>query len=115
MALFTTVLYQSNSGQQYKLRLQTARAAEAGTPPAPGVAGRGSVRVGKSNREFGIRPRGVLMSRTIGTGNDASKKYSFLPVLTQSEWEDTDFATGVTKTINSVVWTIVKSIEESAA
>jgi len=114
MALYTTTLYESNGGLQYSIRLLAARAAEAGTPPAAGVRARGSVRVGKTNREFGIRPRGVLMSRIVGTGNDASKKYSFLPVLTQADWEDADFQPGIDKTIGAVTWTIVKSLEEDA-
>lgn len=112
MVANAVVKYESNSGQIYQLSLNPDRAAAAGTEPTGGVTSDIKAKVSKSNREFGIRPRGVRLSRVVGTAPDTFRKYSFLPVLTPVAFATADFQLGATITIGGVVWTVVVRIGE---
>lgn len=103
-------LYESDQGAFHSILLEPNTLAAAGTPPTPGTGVTVSnikAKITKGNREFGIRPRGVLLSRTIGTAPDTFKKYKFLPVLTASDFNAPGFAIGGSITIDGVVWVII--------
>jgi hypothetical protein len=86
------------------------------TEPTGAVDSPIKVKTSKSNREYGLRPRGVRLTRTVtgGSGNEAVSKvlYSFLPILTAPVFESATFAERATVTINSVVWTILAKVQE---
>lgn len=87
------------------------RFAAAGDEPA-GDALDAYVKSSKGNREFGIRPRGVKLYRTLGTSPNTFKKYSFLPVLTAADFGSDTYAPGATVTIDSVEWTVAARRDE---
>lgn len=94
--------------------MDTLRYAAAGTEPTGAVNAKGSAIVSKTKREFGLRPRGVVLSRLVGTAPDQFKKYSFLPVLLASEFGTGNFTEGSTITIDSVAWTVTSLVEEDS-
>lgn len=112
MAVFTDTLYTANSGLIHKIRLSPESAAAAGTPPAGPATSDIIVKVSKANAEFGIRPRNVRLSRTVGTGATAFREYKTLPVLTPTDFASPTFAIGATITIGGVTWTIIVRNEE---
>lgn len=112
MAVFTDTKYESDSGDIHGIRLSPERAAVAGAPPAGDVSSPIKALVSKTNRSFGIRPRGVVLSRVIGTAPDTFKKYSFLPVLTPAAFVTATFAIGATITIDGTEWTIASKQSE---
>lgn len=112
MAVKTTVKYESADGTIHSLLLDPLRAAQAGAEPVGGTVSKVKAQISKTNKEFGIRPRGVRLSRVIGTAPNTFKKYTFLPVLTETAWNSATYALGATITIDSVDWTVVSSVSE---
>lgn len=107
MVAFENVKYESDTGDIHLMRLLPVRAAVAGTPPAAATTSSIKVKVSKTNGEYGIRPRGVTLSRVLGTAPDTFSKTSFLPVVTPADFATSTFQLGETVTIDSVVWTII--------
>lgn len=67
MATFSTYAYTANSGDTFRIRLADDSAVAGGFTATTGFDPRlGYVRVSKRDREFGIRPRGVRLSRNVG-------------------------------------------------
>lgn len=99
--------YEADNGGIYTILLSPDYAAQAGTPPTGVVTSALKVKVSKGNKEFGLRPRGVKLARTVGTAPDTFKKYSFLPVLTPAEFITSAYALGTEITIGGVVWIVV--------
>lgn len=112
MATFTRTKYESNDGSIHAIRLSADKAAAAGAAPAGDVDSSIKVKVSKTNREFGIRPRGVLLARTVGAGDDAFTKYTFLPVLTQTAFNGTGFALNTEITVGGTQWTVATKQNE---
>ena len=112
MALRTTTKYQDNDDNVRRIVLSADYAAQAGTPPTGAIDVSGTVKVSKSTRAYGIKPRGVRLSRIIGTSPNQFKKYAFLPVLTQTAFDSSTYDVGATITIGSVAWTVAKKIGE---
>lgn len=112
MAVKTVVKYEANDGTIHSLLLDPDRASEAGTPPAGNVNSKIKAQMSKTNKEFGLRPRGVRLARVIGTAPDTFKKYTFLPVLTPTEWSSATFQNGATITIDETNWEVVAAIAE---
>lgn len=104
--------YEADSGQIHLLTLDTDRLAQAGAPPAGDTTSSIRAKVSKSNREYGIRPRGVRLGRTVGTEPDTFTKYSFLPVLTPTAFNGTGFSLGGTITIGTITWEIIARVTE---
>lgn len=112
MPVLSSVKYEGNDAQVYTLKLTSDYAAAAGTEPIAGVTTDIKPKVSKTNREHGIRPRGVRLVRTIGTAPDTFKKYAFLPVLTNAEWASGTYAPGAAINIGTTAYTIVSRISE---
>lgn len=102
-----TTKYEADNGDIHGITLSPDFEAVAGTAPTGTVSSPVKAKISKSNREYGLRPRGCRLSRIIGTAPDTFKKYTFLPVLTPSAFATATFAIGATITIGGVVWTIV--------
>ena len=109
---FTTTKYESDNGLIYHIRLADNRASVAGTAPSGTVDAGATVKVSKSSREFGIRLRGVVLQRVIGTSPNTFKKSTFLPVLTATDLAGSAFDVDATITIGSVAWTVLRKKQE---
>lgn len=107
-----TTKYEADNGDIHGIILSPDFSAQAGTPPTGDVSSPIKAKVSKSNREFGIRPRGCRLSRIIGTAPDTFKKYAFLPVLTPAAFATAAFAIGATITIDGTDWTIAAKVGE---
>jgi len=112
MPAFTVTKYEGDDGEIYGVRLSPSKFAVAGTPPAGAATSNIKAKVSKSRREFGIKPRGVTVARTIGTGDDTFKKYSFVPVLTPAAFGTATFAIGADITFSGFTWTITAKVPE---
>jgi hypothetical protein len=82
------VLYQSNALGVYRMRLSTAKLAV--LPAATGLGAATDpaveVKVSKSRRAFGIRPRGVTFSRLItATSGESFRRSVFFPCQTEAQ------------------------------
>lgn len=103
----TRTKYQSDDDEVYALSLTPDFAAKAGTAPTGAVTSPIKVKVSKGNREYGLRPRGVTLARTIGTAPDTFTKTTFLPVLTATAFASATFALDAEITIGTTVWKVV--------
>lgn len=112
MAAFIDTLYLSDNAVKHPIRLTPGYAAVAGSPPPSPATSSIKAKVTKSNREFGIRPRRVILSRTIGTGDNTFRKYAQLPVLTITAFNSDTFALGATVQIDGVSYEIVSKQNE---
>jgi hypothetical protein len=110
--LKVTTKYEDEDGNIHPIRLNSTHSAVAGTPPSGAVDSDISAKVSKSSRAYGLRPRGVRLSRIVGTSPDQFKRYSFLPVLTPTALAGSGFNIGSTITIDSVAWTVAKRVAE---
>lgn len=112
MVAKTTTKYEADSGLIHALILDPARFAQAGAPPTANIDSNIKAKVSKSNREFGIRPRGVRLARIVGVAPDTFRKYAFLPVLTPTAYNGTGFTVGSTVTIDGTAWEVVAKVPE---
>lgn len=103
----TRTKYEADEGDIYAILLSPDYAAKAGTAPTGTVTSPIKAKVSKSTREYGIRPRGVTLARTIGTAPDTFVKNTFLPVLTPSAFASATYALDAKITIGSTEWTVV--------
>jgi hypothetical protein len=99
--------YQGDDNTIYAIRLSPPFAEKAGTAPTGAVTSPIKAKVTKSTKEFGLRPRGVTLARTLGTAPDTFVKTTFLPALTLSAFNGTAFALAAKVTIDGVEWEIV--------
>lgn len=103
----TRTKYESDEGDIYAIRLSPDYAAKAGAAPTGAVTSPIRAKVSKGNREFGIRPRGVTLARTLGTAPDTFVKTTFLPVLTPTAFSSSTFALDAKISIGSTEWTVI--------
>lgn len=103
----TRTRYESNDGEVHAIMLSPDYAAKAGAAPTGAVTSPIKVKVSKGSREYGIRPRGVTLARTIGTAPDTFTKTTFLPVLTETAFASATFALDAKISIGSTEWTVV--------
>lgn len=103
----TRTKYESDDSEVYAILMSPDYAAKAGTAPTGAVTSPIKVKISKGNREYGLRPRGVTLARTIGTAPDTFTKTTFLPVLTQSAFSSAAFALDAKISIGSIEWTVV--------
>lgn len=108
----TDTKYESDLGTIHRILLTPDFAAAAGAAPAGDITSNIRPKVSKSNGEFGLRPRGVRVSRTLGTDPDTFKKYAFLPVLSATVFAGTTFNSGAEVTIGGITYTVVSRVSE---
>ena len=112
MAAFVDTLYLSDKNVKHPIRLTPDYAAAAGSPPASGGSSDIKAKVTKTNREFGIRPRRVILSRTVGTGDSSFRKYAKLPVLTLTTFNSDAYALGASIDIGGTTYDVVSRQSE---
>lgn len=104
--------YEAENGQIHPLRLSAPYAASAGTEPGTPTTSSIPAKVSKGNREFGLRPRGVRLARTVGTGANAFTKSSFLPLRSKADASSSLYADNADVTVGGIVWTVVSRVAE---
>lgn len=109
---YTKTKYEAENGDIHPLRLTASYAAAAGTVPGGAVTNPIPAKVSKGNREFGLRPRGVRLSRTIGTGATAFTKTGFLPLRSKADATSETYAENSDITVDGITWTIVSRVPE---
>lgn len=107
-----TTKYESSEGSIHQIRMESARIAVAGAPPSGAVNSPIKVKISKSNREFGIRPRGVQLRRPVNPGATDKIFRSFLPVLTETAFNSNTFALDAQVTIGGTAWKIIGKVQE---
>lgn len=103
----TRTKYEADDSAIHAISMTPDFAARAGAAPTGAVNSPIRVKISKSNRAYGIRPRGVTLARTIGTAPDTFTKTTFLPVLTPTAFASATFALDAKITIGSTEWTVV--------
>jgi hypothetical protein len=109
---YTRTKYESDEATIHAIRLSPEKAALAGTAPVAAVNSPIKTKISKSNREYGIRPRGVIIAREFGTAPDTFQKYAFIPKLTEADFGATAAQLNETVTYDGASWTIVSRIAE---
>lgn len=85
---FTNTFYEADSGDVFRIRVEDELLPLVGAPPAGPATTPLYVKVSKTNREFGIRPRfGVYaFSETAPSGRDLTV-YKKVPFLTETAFD----------------------------
>lgn len=104
--------YQADNDAIHAIRMSSARLAVAGAQPAGNVDSDINVKISKSNRSYGIRPRGVTLTRPINPTEDDKIRRTFLPVLTPTAFEAAGFQKGATITIGGTQWRVTARLNE---
>lgn len=104
--------YEADNGTVHRIRISADRLAKAGTVPAGAIDSPISVKISKSNRETGLRPRGVRLTRPLNPTATDKIYYSFLPVLTAAGLEAAAFSIGATIQIGSTDWKVLAKVNE---
>ena len=109
--------YEADDGAIHSMQMSAAKvAADGNAEPAAAIDSPIKVKISKSNRSFGIRPRGIRLSRVLtgGSGAEAvsATKYAFLPIRTKAIFDGATLAKGTTITIGALVWTIGDRVAE---
>lgn len=104
--------YEADDGDIKRIRLSSDTKAAAGAEPAGALTDPDFVKVSKTNREFGMRPRGVRLKINDGDEDEPNYRYRFLPVLTKTVYDGTGFNPGQTVTIAGEAWEVVARLPE---
>lgn len=107
-----TSKYEAESGSIHKIQAALSTIAAAGAPPNGAVNSRIKAKISKTKREFGLRPRGVSLARTVGVFPDAFKKYRFLPILSKASANLPAYQNDAEITIEGITWTVVDFVPE---
>lgn len=104
--------YEADNGAIHRISLSAKKLAVASnTVPDGAVSSPVKVKISKGNREYGLRPRGVNLYRSVtgGTGGSAVTKilYAFLPILSKTVYDGATFAAETTHTYNGATWTVL--------
>lgn len=111
--------YETNAGSIFNVLLDDSTGVDAviGTAPTTEYTENMTIRVSKNNKEVGIRPRQVLMTRAIGTADTVTNclvqdgtRYKRLPIPTQSRWDQIEL--NAKFTIAGTEYTVAKKINE---
>lgn len=98
--------YTDDAGVTHPIRLSgavlTAGAFTANDPATSRVP----AKVSKSKREFGLGPRGVHLSRNIGTAAVPNMRYKFLPIATPAAALSSLYAENAVVAIDGTNWTV---------
>lgn len=109
MSSFTTVKYQSNAGDIHPLRVRSTFVSAIGSQPSGSIDSDINARTRKNSRQYGLRVRGWRLYRIIGSGANQFRRYTFLPKLTQSEYNE---AFPETISISGVDWKPLARVPE---
>lgn len=110
MARMKNTKYKADGGSIHPIRVRQATYDTVlGTEPTGEVTSNVRAKISKSKREFGLRPRMVLIARTRGTGDDTYTDYATLPVLDPDDFNSSTggWVTGSKLSYKSQTWEIV--------
>lgn len=119
MPAIQRVKYETNEGSIFNVILDDSTGIDAliGTAPTGEYTENMTVRVSKNNKEVGIRPRQVLLSRTIGTEGDvtnclinSAERYKKVPIPTKNRWDA--IALNANFTIGGTSYKVKKKVAE---
>ncbi len=106
-------VYTANDGDRKSVRLSAERATAGGFSEGA-TDDDDSAKVSKTNREIGMRPRGVRLSRNLGSTDEPNMRYAFLPVATESALAGASYNKGASISIGSNSWTVTGRVGENA-
>lgn len=119
MAGIQRIKYETNGGNIFNVLLDENTGIDAliGTPPALPYTENMTILISKNNKEAGISPRGVLLTRTIGgTAADANclvqtgVRYKRVPIPTKARWDA--ILLQASYTIGGTEYKVAKKLEE---
>lgn len=111
MAKTVQTTYAADGGAVFKIRIGQDTYTALTTKSGGTVTQNSYVKISKTNREFGLRPRLAVLSRQVGTGADAVVKYKRVPALTADDFAG-QLKIGGTITIGTTVWTVTDNLAE---
>lgn len=114
MVTFARSKYEADNDDIYKIRLATETAVVAGTVPGGAVTQKEFVKVSKSNREYGLRPRGVRLRRNINTPALPIIRYKFLPLRSKADAGAAAYAPEAEVQIGGITWIVNDFVAEDA-
>lgn len=104
--------YLADSGAIHPIRLRYNTAAIVGADaPGSSVTSSIQVKVSKSKRQFGLRPRGIQIGRSLVSGDITQIEYAFLPVLTPAALNG--YKKEDTISYNGATWRVVSIVPEN--
>jgi hypothetical protein len=114
MAYFVVAAYEADNGEIHPIRISPETLAAQPTQPTgtPTITNRLRVKVSRSGKEYGVKPRGLNLARRLGTSPNFFNKYKFLPILLPQDYEGV--VDDATITVNGVVWAITSGEGENA-
>lgn len=115
MANYVKSKYQDDKNLIHPIRLSSGANGKAGTEPADPINSNIPAKVSKGNREFGLRPRGVRLYRTVGASPNAFNKYKFLPLRSPTDADDDAYALEAAIVIDGITWTVAAFVPEDYA
>lgn len=105
--------YESDQGTIHPIRVGSQSFATGGGPPAGQINSDIRAKVSKTNREYGLRPRKIVIAKNVGTEVDPVQKYAQVPILALATWESAPYQIGSPFTYNLTAdWTIVSRLPE---
>lgn len=110
MARMKNTKYKADGGSIHPIRVRQATFDTIqGTEPTGEVSSQVRAKISKSKREFGLRPRMVLIARTRGAGADTFTEYATLPVLDPDDFNSSTggWVQGSSLSYKSQTWEIV--------
>lgn len=104
--------YQADGDSVHWIRLSNAVKTAAGAEPNGAVTSELSVKVSRGNRQIGLRPRFVRLTRTEGEEPNIVIKRTRIPVLTKANWNHANYALGASLQYKGQAWTIFAKVPE---
>ncbi len=119
MPAIQRVKYATDSGSIFNVLLDESDGIDTliGAPPTGDYTENMTVRVSKNNKEVGIKPRQVLLSRTIGSPDTVTNclvqgadRYKRVPIPTIERWDEIELQADFT--IAGTAYKVQKKISE---
>lgn len=104
--------YESDLGSIHLIRLRDVTVGVGGAEPTGAIDSPIIVKVSKSKREVGIRPRGVTIGLEVGTAPNTFVRYAFIPILTTAAYTGANFQLGSPITYKGGTWEVVSRSPE---
>lgn len=105
--------YQSDSGTIHSMRLSQAKLSVAGTPPTGDINSPLRATVSRKSRSYGLRPRGIVISRVVTSGTISKTFTAFLPQLTPTAFNDEDAQLGAEVAYKGNNWIVTAKVAEA--
>lgn len=104
--------YEDDAGRIHPFAMTADYFAATSSASAAAVTDELRPKISKTKREYGLKPRGVRLSRTVGVAPNTFKKYTFLAVIGAVAFASAEYSVGTEITINGVAWTVIAKVPE---